>query len=96
MTKEELLDWCNDYCKCYSVTIDGCIYNTGECPHLIDNIAESIMSSNEVLDVTKDATVINRQLQYEVEHNGCKLYKVVDNAGYEIIISYFTIEDTDE
>lgn len=89
MTKEELADWCGDYNCTYDLTMDGQILNTGECPFLCDQISESINSAKEVLDVTDDAESYHPQLLYQVNRNGCSLYKVIDSKGVEIVIAYY-------
>ena len=88
ISKNELQEWCSDYCNCYSVWIDGCLMNTGPCPFLCDEIADSIGRSSVFEDVTKRAGLLDRQLQYEVEHNDCKLFMIHD-GDRRIVISYF-------
>lgn len=89
MNKNKLAKWCGNYCNCYYYLYNGDLFNTGPCPYACDGISEDIMNSVSIEDVTSDAASINRQMQYEVEHNNCKLFKVMKRTGSELIICYF-------
>jgi len=89
ITKEYLERWCSGYSHCYYFLQDGVLYNTGFCPMACDEIAIDISNSLIFEDVTNDADKYHPQLEYEVEHNDCRLFRVMSRSNSEIIICYF-------
>ena len=96
MTQEQLAKWCGCLCNCYYYLFDGELYNTGECPmvELYEGLSFDVEHSPIFEDVTDQAEELHPQLQYEVEHNGCTLYKVF-GKGVDIIICYFSLNFSD-
>ena len=89
ITKDDLEKWCSSYQNCYYYLHDGTLYNTGPCPFACDEIAKDISESLVFEEVTNDAEKYHPQLVYEVEHNDCRLFRVIGRWDSEIIISYF-------
>jgi hypothetical protein len=90
VNQETLATWCSYYSNCYYYLFDGTLYNTGDWPEVCEDLSDEVSNSKVFEEVTKDAEKYHPQLEYEVEHNDCRLFRIVSSrVDAEIIICYF-------
>ena len=92
MTKDELSKWCGVYGNCYYYLFGGVLYDTGPCPFMCEELSIDVANSEVFEDVTSQAKQLHPQLAYEVDHNGCKLYKIWAHQE-DIVICYFNCQE---
>ena len=90
MTKKSLAKWCSNYSNCYYYLYNGDLNNTGDCPFACDTLSSDVLQSKVFEEVTDYAEKYHPQLEYEVEHNDCRLFRIIDDFNVEVIICYFS------